>query len=66
MTTPRKTVTITVTLPTDEALALAQFCKRVGWSDCRANAVDSDEAYRMVAALDRVRTGLAAVGYSPR
>ena len=34
-----------------QALALAQFVKRVGWSEIRQNAVDDDEAYAMREAL---------------
>jgi hypothetical protein len=53
-------------LPPDEALALAQFLKRVGLDDYRRLAVDLDEAYAMQAAGERVRAGLADAGYAPR
>lgn len=53
-------------LPPDEALALAQFLKRVGLDDFRQLAVDLDEAYAMQAAGERVRTALAEAGYAPR
>jgi hypothetical protein len=50
------------------ALALAQFLKRVGHSDCerRADPTIKDEPYRMLIGLECVRRGLAEVGYSPR
>lgn len=59
-------VTVTLELTPQEALALAQFVKRVGWSEFRQNAVDDDEAYVIRDAVDRVAAGLAEVGYSPR
>jgi hypothetical protein len=60
------TVTITALLTENEALALAQFMKRVGFSECRQNAVDDSEAYLMRDGCDRVRKALAEVGYNPR
>ena len=59
-------VTVTIELTSQEALALAQFVKRVGWSEFRQNAVDDDEAYVIRDAVDRVAAGLAQVGYAPR
>ena len=49
-----------------EALALAQFLKRVGVDDYRRLAVDRDEAWAMLDAGERLRAALAAAGYSPR
>jgi hypothetical protein len=49
-----------------EALALAQFLKRVGVDDYRRLAVDHDEAWLMLDAGERVRAALAAAGYAPR
>jgi hypothetical protein len=49
-----------------EALALAQFVKRVGWSEMRQNAVDDDEAYQIRDALGRIALTLAEGGYEPR
>ncbi len=57
---------LTLNLPPDEALALAQFLKRVGLDDYRRLAVDADEAYVMQAAGERLRTALADAGYAPR
>ena len=59
-------VTVKVELTDEQALALAQFVKRVGFSECDANAVDKDEAYLMIDALNAVRRELAEVGYAPR
>ena len=59
-------VTVTLELTPQEALALAQFVKRVGWSEFRQNSVDDDEAYMIRDAVDRVAAGLAQVGYAPR
>lgn len=59
-------VTATTDLLPSEALALAQFVKRCGWSDLRSNAVDDDEAYEMRAAIQRLQRSLADAGYAPR
>ncbi|EKD8822588.1 hypothetical protein OS254_004475 [Salmonella enterica] len=37
--------TLSLELDDKEALALAQFVKRLTWSDLRGCAVDDDEAY---------------------
>ena len=58
--------TFTVTLTPPEALALAQFLKRVGWTEWRGNAIDDDEDYRMRGACERVQKALAEVGFAPR
>ena len=55
-----------LSLPPDQALALAQFVKRCCWSDMRTHSVDDAEAYRMRDAIDKLRTALAAAGYAPR
>ena len=59
-------VRLTLDLPDDEALALAQFLKRVGLDDYRRLAVDVDEAWTMLEAGERVRQALADAGYAPR
>ncbi|HML83119.1 MAG TPA: hypothetical protein PKE37_15280 [Thiomonas arsenitoxydans] len=59
-------VTVSVELTDSQALALAQFVKRVGWHEFLACAVDEDEAYAIRSAVDRVQRALAEQGYSPR
>lgn len=59
-------VTITAELSDASALALAQFLKRAGLRDYRANAVSDDEAYLMLAAGETIRAALAEQGYAPR
>lgn len=49
-----------------EAHALAQFVKRIGWSEIRENAADETEAYVMRDALAALRRGLAEAGFAPR
>lgn len=49
-----------------QALALAQFVKRVGWTEIRQNAVDDDEAYEMRTALGILANKLQEAGYAPR
>ncbi len=61
-----KIVSVTVELTDAEARNLAQFLKRVGFSDFRGNAQDESEAYAMRDAADRVRVALADAGYAPR
>lgn len=61
-----KPVEISFELNDEEALALAQFVKRVTWSEMRANAVDDNEAYEIRTAIEKVREALAQVGYAPR
>ena len=57
---------VQVELNTDQAWALAQFLKRVGYSDYRSLAVDADEAYVMVDAGELIRKALAESGVAPR
>jgi hypothetical protein len=59
-------VTFSVTINDELAEGLAQFLKRVGWSEIRQNAVDDAEAYTMRDALDQVRKRLQEAGYDPR
>jgi hypothetical protein len=66
MTNPDRPVSLTVEFNADEAWHLAQFLKRVGFSDFRSNAQDDDEAYAMRDAAARVREALAEAGYAPR
>ena len=61
-----ETITIQVELNDVQAWALAQFVKRVCFSDYRSLSVDKDEAYEMVEAGELVRKALADVGIAPR
>jgi hypothetical protein len=63
---PTSPIKAQLALSDAEAWALAQLVKRIGWSDCRALAVDDAEARLMIQATDRVRAALAAGGYAPR
>ncbi|MBS4163803.1 Uncharacterized protein PRO82_001109 [Candidatus Protochlamydia amoebophila] len=53
-------------LSEDEAWALAEFVKRVTWSEMRACAVDDDEAYMIRSAVLAVGEALASQGIAPR
>jgi len=66
MSNQKSEVCITVEFSDQEAWDLAQFLKRTGFSGFRSNAVDDDEAHRMIAAAEKVGKALANVGYSPR
>lgn len=59
-------VVITLSLTDPQALALAQFVKRCGWTEWRLNAVDADEADLMRGAFNQLEKSLADVGYAPR
>lgn len=61
-----KTVSLAVELTDAEAWNLAQFLKRIGFSDFRSNAQDAEEAYAMRDAADRVAVALREAGYAPR
>lgn len=61
-----KAVNLRAQLTDAQAWNLAQFLKRVGFSEFRANAQDENEAYAMRDAADIVRRALADVGYAPR
>jgi len=60
------TVEITVTLTEAEAWELAQFLKRVCFSDYRSCATNDAEAYLMRDAGECIRRALATQGYTPR
>ena len=59
-------ITVSIAVNEELAQALAQFIKRVGFTEMRSNAVDDSEAYLMREAIERVRIGLANTGFSPR
>ena len=59
-------ITIAVELTDAQALAFAQFLKRVGLDGYRSLSSDQDEAYAMRDAGERVRRSLADSGYAPR
>lgn len=49
-----------------EAMALAQFVKRLTWSEMRACAVSDDETYLMKDAISKLQKALSEEGYAPR
>ena len=57
---------ITISLSDAEALAYAQFLKRISYREYRVNAVDDDEAYTIQRTGAKIREALADKGYSPR
>lgn len=59
-------VKIELSLPDAQALALAQFVKRVRWTEVRQNAVGDDEADLMMDALGELAKALREGGYAPR
>ncbi|MEL5520558.1 hypothetical protein PTR13_24540 [Serratia bockelmannii] len=59
-------VTVTTKLTQSQALALAQFVKRLTWSEIQACAVDEDETYEMRDAVNLLQKSLAEAGFSPR
>lgn len=66
MNTPTNLIHIRCELTDDQAWQLAQFCKRVGFSDVHANAGSDTEAYGMLDAINQLRHALAEAGYDPR
>lgn len=61
-----RTLKLDIELTDQEAWDLAQFCKRLSFSDFEGCSVDENEAYRMRDAQDRVFEALRRHGYSPR
>ena len=53
-------------LTEQQAMALAQFVKRVGWQEIRQNAVDDDEAYLIRDGIGSLQNALAEKGFAPR
>lgn len=66
MSSAPKNILLTVEISDAHAAALAQFLKRIGWTEIRACAVDDDEAHLIRAALAQLREELDNEGYSPR
>lgn len=58
--------TIKVELNESQAIALAQFVKRAGWTEFRQCAVNDDEAYLISDAIAKLQTALAEQGFAPR
>lgn len=56
----------TIELTEDQAWALAQYLKRIGYTNYRAHAASDTEAWRMHDAGDALRIALAAAGVNPR
>ncbi|QDL35706.1 DUF7706 family protein [Serratia liquefaciens] len=59
-------LTVTTELTQSQALALAQFVKRLTWSEIQACAVDENETYEMRDAVNLLQKSLAEAGFSPR
>lgn len=57
---------ISFVLPDDQAVALAQFVKRVGWAEMRGCASSEHEAYLIRDAINALERRLADAGYAPR
>lgn len=68
MNTPtvKDSVILQLELTDDQALALAQFCKRLSWSEYRHNAASESEAYTIRTAVTLLRDELAYKGFAPR
>lgn len=62
----KDSVILQLELTDDQAMALAQFCKRLSWSEYRHNAFNESEAYTIRTALTLLREELAYKGFSPR
>lgn len=58
--------TLTVTLPDQQAEAIAQFLKRAGFSTFRDHAKTDAEAYEMQDAARAIEKELNTAGFNPR
>jgi hypothetical protein len=59
-------IQVSIWLEPGQSLGLAQFVKRVRWTEVRQNAVGDDEADLMMDAMNEVAKALAEAGYAPR
>ena len=57
---------ITLRLNDQDALALAQFVKRVGWTAMAECSESEEETYLIRSALGKLFEALREVGYAPR
>lgn len=57
---------ITLTLDDDEALALAQMCRRIIYEEIRRMSGSETEHWQMDSAISKLRRALAEAGYAPR
>ena len=57
---------IELNIDDSQAMALAQFVKRAGWTEFRQCAVNDDEAYLISDAIAKLQTALAEQGFAPR
>lgn len=57
---------MTTELTDSQAMALAQFVKRLTWSEMWTCAVDDDETWVMKDAIQALQKSLADAGFSPR
>lgn len=62
----KDSVILQLELTDDQAMALAQFCKRLSWSEFRHNAVHESEAYTIRTAVGLLQEELADKGFAPR
>ncbi len=58
--------TLSLRLDENETMALAQFVKRLSWSDLRGCAVSDEESWVMKSAVDKLQQALREEGYAPR
>ena len=56
----------TTYLSDDQAHALAQLSKRIGWTELRSLASSDEEAQWMREAIYQLRQSLAEIGFAPR
>jgi hypothetical protein len=60
---------IPLELPDDEAIALAQLTKRIGYDDCERLSDRHDggaECHAMLASIDKLRRAPCEAGFAPR
>jgi hypothetical protein len=59
-------VDVHVLLTRDQAWAVAELCKRIGWTEIRQLSADDEETDRAQVGLMVLAKELARVGFSPR
>lgn len=59
-------ITIEIDINDEEAMALAQFLKRLGWDEIRINAKNDEDASLMRHSLNKLQDAMDRAGYNPR
>lgn len=63
---PSPSLTLKLDITEEQTTELAQFIKRLTWTDIRNHAKNDEDAYTMQGGINALQKSLDAAGYSPR